>query len=288
MNKRGRIYWIITIFVFITLLLFALFYKTEKPLKIIMLNIGQGDAIYIETPGGQNLLVDSGKDKRILSELSNVMPFGKNTINTVEISNPDLDHMGGVPFVLEKYNVKQVLSPGTYRNDSSVYKKIQEMVINQKINTIRPKSGDKIILDKQNNVTYTILWPEGNVRNWETNPSSIVGLVEYSGHKILLTGDAPKEVEDILVSKYEKLLKNIDILKVGHHGSRTSTGSALATLAHPKYSIISAGKDNSYGHPHKEALYNLQKVNSKILVTKDVGRITCYIYKSKDTVCNHN
>ena len=144
-----------------------------------------------------------------------------------------------------------------------------------------------LLLDKENNITYTILWPENNVnvREWEVNASSMVGLLEYSGHKILLTGDAPKEVEDQIVDKYGNYLKNMDILKVGHHGSRTSTGKTLATIGHPKYAIISAGINNRYGHPHQEVLDILSSVHASVLLTATNGRITCKVWIKKEVEC---
>ncbi|OGI83782.1 hypothetical protein A2903_01095 [Candidatus Nomurabacteria bacterium RIFCSPLOWO2_01_FULL_33_17] len=279
----------IIIFIFLIIILLIIFYSkkpaTEIPLKIIMLDIGQGDAIYIETPNGKNMLIDSGRDRTITYELGNIIPAGKKNIDTIEISNPDLDHIGGIPFVMEKYSISQILSPGTNHDSLDSYKEIEKIAKDKKIPIIRAKQGTIFVLDSINNVTYKILWPENNVRNWEANASSMIGLLEYNGHKVLLTGDAPKEVEDQIVSKYKNELQNIDILKVGHHGSKTSTGGALAMLARPKYALISAGLKNYYGHPHKETLDILNSVNSKILLTATHGQITCKIWVKKEVEC---
>lgn len=257
----------------------------ETPLTITMLNIGQGDAIYIQTPGGKTMLIDAGRDRTIMNELGNVLQISKTSIDTIEVSNPDLDHIGGFPFVIEKYKINQILSPGTNHSTLDSFKEIERLAKEKEIPIIHPKQGSTLMLDKEHNVTYTILWPEGNVRNWEVNSSSMVGLLEYTGHKILLTGDAPKEVEDQIISKYGSYLKNIDILKVGHHGSKTSTGNNLIKISQPKFSIISAGLNNRYGHPHQEVLDILNSVNSKILLTANDGQIVCTIWIKKDTVC---
>lgn len=251
-----------------------------------MLDIGQGDAIYIETPGGNTMLVDSGRDRSVMHELGDVIPFGKKTIDTIEISNPDLDHIGGFPFVMEQYGINQILSPGTNHETLDSYKAIERIAQEKNIPVIKPKQGTVFILDKKYNVTYTILWPEGNVQDWEVNASSMIGLLEYSGHKILLTGDAPKEVEDQIVFKYKDNLQNIDILKVGHHGSKTSTGTVLAAVTQPTYAIISAGLNNRYGHPHQEVLDILTQIHSKILVTSTNGRIVCKIWTTKEVICD--
>jgi competence protein ComEC len=256
----------------------------ERPLKIIMLDIGQGDAIYIETPNGQNMLIDSGRDRKILSAISPyIQP--KTKINIIENSNPDLDHIGGFPFVMERYNVGRIISAGTNHEKLPAFKKIEELAKENNISIETPKQGTVYMLDKKNSITYTILWPEGNVRNWERNAGSMVGLLEYGNHKILLTGDAPKEVEEQIISKYQKDLQNIDILKVGHHGSKTSTGENLIKVTNPKYALISAGVNNSYGHPHKEVTNVLEKYKVKTLVTSEEGDIVCDIFLDKEVVC---
>ena len=257
----------------------------EKPLKLVMLDIGQGDAIYIQTPNGNNMLIDAGKDRAVLYQIGQVLPINKKEIDIIEVSNPDLDHIGGFPFIMEKYKVKKIISPGTNHNSLDAYNEIEKIAQKQKIEILKPKSGTKIIIDSKNNVTYTILWPQGNVSDWEVNAGSMVGVLEYSGHKILLTGDAPKEVEDQIIIKNKDILTNIDILKVGHHGSKTSTGENLLTITRPKYALISAGKNNRYGHPTPEVINRLNKFKITTFVTMDNGPIKCEIWKKKPTTC---
>ncbi len=231
------------------------------------------------------MLVDSGKDRSVMHGLGAVMPPYKRTIDTLEISNPDLDHIGGFPFVMEKYTITQIISPGTLHDTLESYREMERIAEEKHIPIIRPKAGTVFILDKKYDVTYTILWPEGNVRDWEANASSMVGLLEYAGKKILLTGDAPKEVEDQLIATYGNSLTHLDILKVGHHGSKTSTGEMLAKWSRPTYGVISAGPNNRYGHPHQEVLDVLTSVNTQILVTATNGRIVCKIWKEKEVEC---
>ncbi len=256
---------------------------TEPNLQLYMLDIGQGDAIYIKTPGGQSMLVDAGRDRTVLGELGKIKDVG-NSINILEISNPDLDHIGGFPFIMENYKVDSILSPGT-NHTISAFTEIEKLAKQNNVQIIKPKQDQVLILDREYGVTYTILWPEGNVRDWERNSGSIVGLIEYGSKKILLTGDAPKEVEDEILRKYGDYLKNIDILKAGHHGSNTSTGERLVKWSTPKYTIISAGLNNRYGHPHEEVLNILKKYNIETLVTIDNGTIKCIIPKEAETIC---
>ncbi len=286
-KMKGRLkYWLKYLAVLAVLLIFTVFLyiilnkHIEKPLMVAVLNIGQGDAIYVRAPNGTDMLVDSGRDRKVMSELGSVMSWGDHNINIIEASNPDLDHIGGFPFVMDKFKIDEILSPRTM-NSTEIFDEIEKKVLEKHIKVLLPKSGDKIILDKNRNIYYEILWPEGNVRDWESNGGSMVGLLVYGTHKILLTGDAPSEVEDILVKKYPKELKDIDILKVGHHGSRTATGGALVLLARPKIALISAGLHNKYGHPHKEVLDRLTQYHIPYLVTATHGRIVCNIWVGK-------
>lgn len=282
-NKKLLLF--LLVLVLLSTIGFVLIKPTEKPLELVMLNIGQGDAIYIQTPSGKNMLVDSGKDRTILYELGSVIKFNKKTIDIIEISNPDLDHIGGFPFVMEKYKIGKIITPGTNHDSLDSYNEIEKMAQKQKIEVLKPKSGTKIIIDNKYDVTYTILWPEGNVSNWEVNAGSIVGILEYSEHKILLTGDAPKEVEDQIILKYKDILTNIDILKVGHHGSKTSTGENLLKVTRPKYALISAGENNRYGHPAPEVIDRLNKYKITTQNTIDNGQIKCQVWKKKPTTC---
>jgi len=118
----------------------------------------------------------------------------------------------------------------------------------------------------------TVLFPNQDVSNWETNRASIVAKLVYGDKSFLLTGDSPIKTENILLNLDKEILDS-DVLKAGHHGSRTSTSLSFAEVVSPEYAVISAGKDNSYGHPHKEVLDILKKVGSKILSTAESGTI---------------
>lgn len=285
MPAKKKIYLTLIFLLCLAILIFSLLSnkpKKERPLQIVMLDIGQGDAIYIETPGNKNMLIDAGRDRQVLYELGN---YAKDRINYIENSNPDLDHIGGFPFVMDTYKIGTIISAGTNHESLDAFQIIEKKAQEKKIPIIKPKQGSKIILDREYGVTYTILWPEGNVREWAANDGSMIGLLEYAGRKVLLTGDAPKEVEDQIVAKYRDRLQNLDILKVGHHGSKTSTGESLLAASTPEFAIISAGKNNRYGHPAKEVILLLEKYHTQTLVTIDSGTIVCKIWQNKETEC---
>ncbi len=114
--------------------------------------------------------------------------------------------------------------------------------------------------------------PDQDVSNWESNRASIVGKLVYVNLSFLLTGDSPIAIEDVLIKLNSKILDS-DVLKAGHHGSKTSTSIEFAETVSPEYAVISAGKDNTYGHPHKEVLDILKTASAKIVSTIDSGTI---------------
>jgi len=218
----------------------------SKSLRVYFLDVGQGDAIFIETPSKKQVLIDGGKNKKILSLLGRYMPFGDRSIDIVIGTHPDLDHVGGLIPVRERYKIGLELDQITARRGQ----------------VIDFGDGSKLI----------ILFPNQDVSNWETNDGSVVAKLEYSNSSFLFTGDATIKTENILINLNKGVLDS-DVLKAGHHGSRTSTSLDFAESVSPEYAIISAGLNNSYGHPHQEALNILEKVAAKVLSTAELGTI---------------
>jgi competence protein ComEC len=242
----------------------------SKILKVSFLDIGQGDSIFIETPTHKQLLLDGGRNKKVLTELGKLMPFGDKSIDVMIESHPDADHIGGLPAVVERYEVGLFMEPGVESAntiDDELHKRVQE----KKIPDILARRGQ--VINFGDGVKLIILFPNQDVTHWETNDASIVAKLVYGDKSFLLTGDSTKKAEGILLNLDKNVLQST-VLKVGHHGSRNSTSLAYAQAVSPEYGIISAGKDNSYGHPHKEVLEILQKVSAKILSTIDLGTIT--------------
>lgn len=278
MEKVSRVYWMI----FLILVLFILFFtflvfefnKKDKVLTFAMLDIGQGDAIFIESPTGMQILVDAGPPKNILRKLNKFMPFWDRSIDAIIITNPDLDHMGGVLDILKNYKVAMIFEPGTV-NDSSTYKKIQQEIKAKDISNILARSGMSIDLGSGARIDF--LFPDQDVSTWERNDGSIIARLSYGANNIMLTGDATTVTEREILKNYDKSFLKSDILKVGHHGSFTSTSREFVEAVSPKYALISLGKDNTYGHPHIETLATLKEFGAEILRTDLNGTIvfTC-------------
>ena len=241
----------------------------DDKLKVYFFDVGQGDAILIESPDHRRILVDGGPNRKVVSELGKVMPFGDKRIDAVLESHPDKDHVGGLPEVVNRFKVGLFVESGA-ESENSIDDELKKRLEQKKIPRMFARSG--MVINLGDGVKLAILFPDQNVSRWETNDASIVAKVIYKGKSFLLTGDSPLRIENILVRKNKNILKS-DVLKAGHHGSRTSTSLLYAQAVKPEYTIISAGKDNRYGHPHRETLEALSNVRSTVLSTSDLGTI---------------
>lgn len=244
--------------------------NTHRKLTFAMLNIGQGDALFIESPTGAQMLIDGGPAGKIISKLSQVMPFYDRSIDAIIITNPDADHIAGFLSVLKNYKVGRVFEPGTF-NDSKTYKNLKKEIENKKIPDILAKRGMRINLG--GGAVLDILFPDRDVSNWTTNDGSIMARLSYGKTSVMLTGDATSETERIILSENPQSNLHSTILKVGHHGSHTSSSPEFVQAVSPEYALISDGKGNSYGHPHEETLGTLAKFGAKIFRTDELGTI---------------
>lgn len=238
-------------------------------LTVAFLDVGQGDAIFIESPTGTQILIDGGPDKSVLRELGKVMPFYDRTIDMLIVSNSDRDHFAGFLDVLRSYKVAAVMEPGT-AGASAEYKIFGEEVAREQATTLLARRGQKV--DLGGGAAVEILFPDRDVEGVDTNDGSIVAKLTYGATSFLLTGDTTSAVEEYLAQLDGKRL-DTDVLKVGHHGSKTSTSEALLGFASPAIAVISAGRENRYGHPHKEVLERLARFEVETLGTYERGTI---------------
>lgn len=242
-------------------------------LTVAFLDVGQGDAIFIETQDGVQMLIDGGAGNAVLRELSKQMPIGDRDLDIVLATHSDKDHIGGLVDVLKRYEVDNIIVTNN-KNDTTVSEAFDLAVSHEKTNLQIVSTGYQFALGAS--TSLMIFSPLGDASNWETNTASIVAKLKYGDIEFMLTGDAPISIEEYLVKTYGVDLES-EVLKLGHHGSRTSSGEKFLDTVKPKYGIVLAGKDNTYGHPHSEVVENLQKRNINILNTADSGAI---VFKS--------
>jgi competence protein ComEC len=258
--------------------------EKTKELTVAFLDVGAGDSIYIEAPNGNKMLIDGGPDRSVVRELSEIIPFYERTIDVVLATHPDKDHIGGLVDVLKNYDTKIILTTGA-TSTTETDKAFGNAIFDEE------KMGAKNILVRRGNVVklsedvlFTVLYPVAISPKEPTNDTSVVGILTYGNQSFLLTGDAPQKVERYLVSVDGKKLK-AQVLKLGHHGSKTSSSEVFIGNVSPDYAIISTAKKNRYGHPNKEVIDLLKKYNIPTLATYDGGKI---IFKTNGETLTHN
>lgn len=246
--------------------------------SVTFFDVGQGDATLITFNNGEKMLVDCGINKKILSKLGSALSFFDRTIDYLVVTHPDGDHYGGCPEVLKRYQIKNIITNGVLKNNDPfwvAWKKYQNL----------ENANNKIIDSKEiikiGSSTITFLAPDKNFNvdfvKAGGNNSSIVFLLENKLGKFLFTGDMEVLLEQEIINNYCSdnftcsFLK-ADYLKVGHHGSDSSSGMDFLSKVDAKYAIISVGQ-NKYGHPSLRTLRKLQRAGSEIWRTDQLNDI---------------
>ena len=227
-------------------------YTDEGKLRVTMLDVGQGDAFLVETPT-QNILIDTGDVDANDKLLAGLNKAGVNRLERVILTHPHSDHIGGIQAVLKNFPVDEIIDNGI-ASSSPLYKNYRKADV-QFSSLV---AGD--IVDFGGGVQFKVFYPTTELvkavtsksQKSKPNNESIVGKLTFGDFSMLFTGDAEKAVEDEILSPYLKAT----ILKAGHHGSRTSSSANFIANVRPEYVFISAGKNNRFGHPNKQALEN--------------------------------
>jgi competence protein ComEC len=237
-------------------------------LNVYFFDVGQGDSEFISSKDGTQILIDGGPNSKVLTELGKVMPYFDNTIDAIVITHSHADHITGLIEVLRRYKVGIVIESGSVYNTAE-YAEIIRILHNKKIARVIIDGPRELIF--YGGAKLRFIYPE---RTYEgetlknAHDSSVVGELNFEGKKILFMGDAEKNIEARLV--YTGAVGDVDVLKVGHHGSKTSSNDFFLSVIKPEYAVISVGKGNRYGHPTQQTLSNLDAVGAKIFRT-DIG-----------------
>ncbi len=248
----------------------------QDNVTVWVFDIGQGDAIFIQSPQAQ-ILIDGGPDKSIVEKMEAILPFWDRSIDYMINTHPHADHVTGLVHMLDYYTVGTVLTTGQ-KYGTSVYNFFQEEIHQEYI-----QAGQ--IIDLGEGASLEIIWPEKSLENRrlnDPNAGSIVAVLHYGDSSMLLTGDSGVEEEHEFLAYVE----DADVLKVGHQGSDTSTSNALLDKIRPEHAIISVGK-NDYGHPHVEVLNRLIHAGSEIWRTDVHDDIRVEMYMNTISVSSH-
>jgi competence protein ComEC len=242
-------------------------------LTIAVMDIGQGDSIFIESPIGVQIVIDGGPDSSVLAQLPKLMPLADRSIDAVIATHPDADHVAGFVDLLKRYSVGVFIEPGIPK-PTVTDRALESEIDSEKIPREIARRGEW--LDLGGGARLNILSPDFDPSMLppdKANEGCIVSHLVYGDTSVLLMCDAPMDVEDHLMAIGSSTDLASDILKVGHHGSRFSTGDAFVAQVHPSVAIISVGAHNTYGHPTQQTLDTLARHHVEVLRTDREGTV---------------
>lgn len=255
--------------------------RASKELQIYFLDVGQGDSMLVETPNGQQVLIDGGEGQIVLDKLGKYLPFNDRKIELIILSHPHSDHLSGLIEVLKRYAVKEVWLTGVVHTASG-YLEFLNLIKDKNIPVKNifacgeaPVTDCSEEITFEDNVHFKILWPRENLaakRVKELNDTSLVLKLIYHNNSWLLPGDLDNAAEEELIKNSPEDL-NVNVLKVAHHGSSNATSEEWLKLVSPTDAVISVGKDNNYGHPSPRVLNRLKRAGINIWRTDEDGDI---------------
>ena len=246
----GFSFWLL-----IGILSYKLPYSTER---VIFFDVGQGDSILIQK-GNFEILIDGGAYDSVIYKLGEYMKWNDKLIDVVVITHMHDDHYMGIKYLLERYDIGLFLLSPNCGELCKEFKSYNYIEVNNGMNF------------KYQSINIDILWPRVGGLDDNLNNDSIVLLLKYLDKKILLMGDAEKEVEETILEEYGGYIIDVDILKAGHHCSRTASTYNFLEITDPDISICSCGEDNRFGHPHEETIDNFNTLNIPYYITWEEG-----------------
>lgn len=266
-------YFFFLVFTAISVWAFAVAGVPRDFLSVYALDVGQGDAIFIETPKRHQILIDGGPDALVVSELAEVMSFWDRSIDLIVLTHPQEDHMFGLIEVLRRYDVANVVMTGVNYH-TRTYEEFKKAVEKEGARVTIAQAGENIRFD--DGVEMDILFPintmAGTDAPADVNDTSVAARVRFKERTFLFMGDAGMQEEAALVHSGENI--DIDVLKVSHHGSKMSTSQLFLEKTTPAIAVVSVGAKNKYGHPHPDMLARLGAI--PLYRTDTQGRVAVY------------
>ncbi len=228
-------------------------------LHVWFLDVGQGDAIFIQAPNGNQILIDGGPDNKVLQELGRIMPFSDHSIDAVVLTHPHADHLRGLIEVLKNYEVGMVLENKIPCNSPEC---LEWDEVEQRSGTVQAEAGQ--IIDLGGGAELKVIYarqPDARANAAKNaHDYMLVTKLEYGGESVLLTGDAEKNIEQILAKNPDS---QAQFLKIGHHGSKTSTTAQFLNAVKPELAFLELGERNQYSFPHPEVIKRLDDLGIK-------------------------
>jgi competence protein ComEC len=256
------------------------YHRSNKDLELVFVDIGQGDCLFARTPDGRCALLDAGgrpywlRDDPFEPGRDVVVPFlrarGIPQLDAIVVSHPHGDHFGGFSAVLAALPVIRFFDNGYTKGDPDYPALLDAVTVQMRIPYHRLRAGDRWM---EGDLTVRVLFPPDPVPFDHANNTSLVLAITYRSFSALLMADAEREVEEHLL-RQQTVTRKVDLLKVGHHGSRTSSTRAFLSRVRPDAAIISCGRGNRYGHPHPETVKRLSDMDVDLYRTDRCGDIT--------------
>ena len=283
---------VFSFFVLVGILVYQYAKFNDGKVHIVFCDVGQGDAIFLRTPKGADILVDGGPNESVLACLSGHMPFWDRDLELVILTHPHADHLNGLISVVKRYKIGSFATENL-KNNTTAFKALMDELKNQNIKRQYLYAGDRFVF--KDGVSLNIVGPTRQFLKY-SSPTGMIGetsefasiesLFRYRDFSILLTGDSQAaELKEALQSHVpdgtwqsrvwlKKMgSKNISVLQVSHHGSKTGLDFEILDSLKPELAVISVGENNRYGHPAKEIIKILSDKDIRILRTDEVGEV---------------
>ncbi|MBI2645174.1 MBL fold metallo-hydrolase [Candidatus Uhrbacteria bacterium] len=244
--------------------------QNARQLTVSYFDVGQGDAELIRTPSSQNILIDGGPDRSVEQKLGSTLPFYDRTIDLMILTHPHADHLNGLIGVLQTYPVKKIFL-SEMKNTTVGFREFLRIAKEKNIPIEYVTEGKRVTFGAS--TALDVLAPYDDEQSkTDINNASVVVKVTYHKTAFMFTGDAETTEEEHIARNRDDLAS--DVLKTGHHGSKTSTSEEFLAEVHPDIAIISVGKGNMYGHPDKEIIHRLEQNRITVYRTDEAGDIT--------------
>lgn len=274
-NKLTQKWTLIGIFSVVAALSWIAVFASAKSneLRVYFFDVGQGDAIFLELPDSRQILIDGGPNNKVLERINSVMPFWDRSIDIVIATHGELDHIGGLGSVIEYYDVSTIIWNGI-ESETKIFKEWKEAVDSEGAEVLVGEYGMRFTLSDSAffEILYPVNMPGPEPQKLESqNNFSLVIRFVYGEDSFLFTGDIERQAEYRIIEQNPRI--DSDVLKVAHHGSKTSSSELFLEKVNPKIAVISNALNNTYGHPHEAILQRLTKYGIEIRRTDTEGNV---------------